>query len=244
MNIFKFKKKKEYSAKDILKQLDKCAEDYTFPMLDNGYIYPIHSKLSAYRDEKRWALIIEVIGFSYRGGGHNGITNCLHVFGNCIETTPGTDNNNFLYLTDNNSDALTFDEEYEESLNPKAKTMLLRGKEIEINHNREFYLHKEIELEDEHSIYIWEFLRGLIPTHNNDFIATEEEIRERIPIDIPKIIELTEWHHPDCANSETPGKNETFKQLAKVLETGLAEFYKPTKKPNNHWKNWPEGGTL
>ena len=38
-------KKQEYSSKDILKQLDQCAEDYMFPMLDNGYVYPIHSKL-------------------------------------------------------------------------------------------------------------------------------------------------------------------------------------------------------
>jgi len=78
-----------YSAKDILKQLDKCAEDYTFPMLDNGYIYPVVSRVSAYRDEKRWALIIEVVGFNYRGGGHDGISNCLHVFGNCLEFEPG-----------------------------------------------------------------------------------------------------------------------------------------------------------
>tara|TARA_R110001606_G_scaffold9182_1_gene39960 strand:+ start:1109 stop:1843 length:735 start_codon:yes stop_codon:yes gene_type:complete len=244
MNIFGFNKKQEYSAKDILKQLDKCAEDYTFPMLDNGYVYPIHSKLSAYRDEKSWALIIEVIGFNYRGGGHNGISNCLHVFGNCIDTKPGTDNANFIYLTDNSSDFPTFDEEYEESLNPKAKSIKLRGKSIEIIHKREFYLNKGIELEEEDKIFVWEFLRGLEPEYNNDFVATEKEIRERIPANLPKIMELTEWNHPDCADSELPSKNETFKQIAKVLETGKTEFYKPTKKPNNHWKNWPDGGTL
>lgn len=244
MNIFGFNKKQEYSAKDILKQLDKCAEDYTFPMLDNGYVYPVHSKLSAYRDDKRWALIIEVIGFNYRGGGHNGISNCLHIFGNCIDTKPGTDNANFLYITDNSSDFATFDEEYEEGLNPKAKTTKLRNKSIEINHNREFYLNKGIELEEKDKIFVWEFLRSLEPEYNDDLVATEKEIRERIPADLPKIMELTDWNHPDCADSELPSKNETFKQIAKVLESGKTEFYKPTEKPNNHWKNWPDGGTL
>jgi hypothetical protein len=244
MNIFGIKKNQEYSAKDILRQLDKCADDFTFPMLDNGYIYPVTSKLTAYRDEKSWVLIIEVIGFSYRGGGHNGINNCLHVFGNCIDTEPGTDNDNFLYLTNNSDDFKTFDEEYEESLNPKAKTMILRDKEIAINHNREFYLNKGIELEEDNKIFVWEFLRGLEPEFNDALVATEKEIRERIPSDLPKIMELLEWNHPDCANSEIPSKNKTFKQIAKVLETGQAEYYKPIEKPNNHWKNWPDGGAL
>lgn len=57
-------------------------------------------------------------------------------------------------------------------------------------------------------------------------------------------MELKEWYHPDCADSELPSNNETFKQIAEVLETGEMELYKPTRKPNNHWKNWPEGGTL
>ncbi|GAA3584957.1 DUF7003 family protein [Snuella lapsa] len=244
MSIFGFKKKQEYSAKEILKQLDKCAGEFTFPMLDNGYVYPIHSKLSAYRDEKRWAIIIEVIGFNYRSGGHNGISNCLHIFGNCIKTEPGTDNANFLYITDDSTDDLTFDEEYLESLNPRAKTMMLREKEIDINHNRDFYLKKGIKLEDDDKIFVWEFMRGLEPEYNMEFEATEEEIKQRIPYDLPKIMELNEWHHPDCADSELPSKNETFKQIAKVLETGRTEFYKPTNKPNNHWKNWPDGGTL
>lgn len=244
MNIFGFKKKQEYSTKEILKQLDKCAKDFTFPMLDNGYVYPIHSKLGAYRDAKRWALIIEIFGFNYRGGGHDGISNCLHIFGNCINTKPGTDNANFLYITCNNSDNSTFDEEYLESLNPEAKTMILQGKEININHNREFYLNKGIELEEHDKIFVWEFMRGLEPEYNKEFEATEKEIRERLPNDLPKILELIEWNHPDCANSELPSRNETFKQIAKVLATGKADFYKPTNKPNNHWKNWPDGGTL
>ena len=55
---------------------------------------------------------------------------------------------------------------------------------------------------------------------------------------------MTEWHHPDCADSELPSKNETFKLIAKTLETGKTDLYKPIKKPNNHWKNWPDGGKL
>jgi hypothetical protein len=49
-------------------------------MLDNGYVHLVDSRLSAYRDNERWAIVIEVIGFNYRGGGSNGIDNCLYIF--------------------------------------------------------------------------------------------------------------------------------------------------------------------
>ncbi|TVZ23802.1 hypothetical protein JM84_2756 [Dokdonia sp. Hel_I_63] len=244
MRFLGFGKKQKYSRKSILKQLDSCAQNFTFPMLDNGYIYPVTSRMTAYRDDERWALIIEVVGFNYRGGGHDGINNCLHVFGNCIVTEPGTDNSNFLNMTNDSEDFKTFDEEFEESLNPNAVTMVLRGQKVLINHSPEFYLNKGIELEDKSVIYIWEFLRGLVPKYDEVLLATDQELRERIPKNLPLVLALSEWNHPDCADSELPSENETFRQIAEVLETGNREFYKPTKDPNNHWKNWPEGGTL
>ncbi|CAN5384008.1 hypothetical protein BH20BAC1_BH20BAC1_23740 [soil metagenome] len=85
-----------YRAEEILNQLNKCNSEYTFPMLDNGYVYPAGTKLTAYRDDERWVIVIGAIGFSYRGGGHNGITNCLHVYGNCLKYEPGTQNENLL----------------------------------------------------------------------------------------------------------------------------------------------------
>jgi hypothetical protein len=233
-----------FTEKEILKQLDDCAEDFTFPMLDNGYVYLANTKLSAFRDENRWVIIIEVVGFNYRGGGHNGIDNGLHVFGNCLNYQAGTRNENFLFLTENAIDKNTFDEEEEFHLNPNTDVFLLRGKEHRICHDRKKYEQIGIELEDKESINAFEFLRFLTHETPNSFWATEKEIRERIPIDIPKIIELKEWFHPDLANEEIPSKNETFKQLAQVLVSGNTIFYNPKKKPNTHWRNWLEGGTL
>jgi hypothetical protein len=43
---------------------------------------------------------------------------------------------------------------------------------------------------------------------------------------------------------EKPGDSETFRQIARVLRTGDAREWRPTLAPNNHWKHWPEGGTL
>jgi hypothetical protein len=54
------------SANDILAILDDNAESFTFPMLDNGYVYLAATRLSLFRSEVDWGLAIEVFGFSPR----------------------------------------------------------------------------------------------------------------------------------------------------------------------------------
>lgn len=52
-----------------------------------------------------------------------------------------------------------------------------------------------------------------------------------------------EWNREQWENNR-PGAYETFKLIAKVLETGDITHYKPTVSPNTHWSNWPESGGL
>src|SRR5690348_13333200 len=78
-----------YTAADILEQLDGHAAEYTFPMLDNGYVYPADVRLSAYRDERRWAILIEVLGHFYRSGLPDGISTTIYRFGNCLRGEAG-----------------------------------------------------------------------------------------------------------------------------------------------------------
>lgn len=225
-------------------QLDQCAKDFTFPMLDNGVIYPVDSRMTVYRDDFRWALIIEVVGFNYRGGGHYGISNCLHIFGNCLDYPPGTNNDNFLYFTANSDEGDAFDPEFEEYLNPDTTSMLIREQKIPINHDFTFYQQLGIELEDPPKIMIWEFLRGLVPVYRKEMLATENEIRTRIPEDLPLFIQLDEWNHIDLADGQMPSQSETFRMIAKAIVSGKITDYRPTVEPNNHWSNWPDGGTL
>jgi hypothetical protein len=231
-------------TEEILAQLDKCSSEYTFPMLDNGYVYPAGTKLTAYRDDMRWVIVIEVIGFSYRGGGHNGISNCLHIYGNCLNYEPGTQNENFIYLTDDANNCNTFDDEEYFYLNPDCTNFILRDQILPLYQNRKLYNDSGIEIEEPERINAFEFLRLLDALHHDKLVATENEIKQRIPNDLPKIIELHNWFHPDVVNDELPSNNETFVQIAKVLETGNIDFYKPTYEPNTNWKNWPDGGTL
>src|SRR5688572_16028787 len=56
------------TSNEILRILDSCCDSYTFPMLDNGYVYPAASRLSLFRSPDDWAMVIELFGFSPRAG--------------------------------------------------------------------------------------------------------------------------------------------------------------------------------
>jgi hypothetical protein len=51
-------------------------------------------------------------------------------------------------------------------------------------------------------------------------------------------------YNQDQWQSNRPSSYETWQLLAKVIATGDPSIYKPTLKPNTHWKYWPESGSL
>jgi hypothetical protein len=233
-----------FTATNVLDQLDQCAEDFTFPMLDNGYVYPAGVRLSSFRDDRSWAVIIEAIGYNPRGGGHNGIANCLYCFGNCLARSPGTANEDFLYLTGDGADGVVFDTEYDSIVLPEAKSIRIRGQSISIGLTQAILEDEGIGLAEPPDITAADLLRYLMRHHRRLLLATQEELERRLSHAPPPFLTLNEWNHPDLSKGERPSQSETFQMLAKALETGDRAYYAPGLKPNTDWRNWPEGGTL
>jgi hypothetical protein len=106
------------------------------------------------------------------------------------------------------------------------------------------YKRRGIELEKKPRVQVFELCRYLADVVRERVLATPRERRASVRPDMKQILRLEEWHHPDLANDERPSDSETFRQLAEVLATGDAGRYRPTRAPNTHWRNWPEGGRL
>lgn len=217
-----------YSAADILKQLDDCAEAYTFPVLDNAYVYPADTRMTLYRDEERWALVIEVLGFNSHMGGTEGIDNALYCFGNCLRRPPGISPDDLLRLVSDGDSGPLFEEPHGTGIRKGATDLRIRGRLVPAPPSAEAF----------------ELLRALVPGHRDQLLATDEELQSRLPADLPRLLRLDEWNHPDIAEGDLPGESPTFKMLAQALETGNPGLYRPRRKPNTHWSNWPEGGIL
>lgn len=213
-----------YTREDILAQLDACAAQFVFPMLDNGYVFPVDSRLRAFRDSGRWALAIECLGYSPRAGR---LQNCIHLFGNCLKRSPGTANEDFLCPVEGDIE----DPENPGCLRSDVDALLIRGHEIPLPSTTE-------------PRQLIDVFRDLVPDHRDLLLATEDEIRDRLPPDLPQVLQLETWNHPDLSGDEKPSQSECFLQLADLMASGDVSRYRPTRDPNTHWSNWPDGGAL
>lgn len=92
--------------------------------------------------------------------------------------------------------------------------------------------------------YHREFELSPTPFDNPDFL-------KRFDLEDPYIQQMIKsekeknekWNRKQW-NKNRPGSYETWQQIAEVIATGDVCLYKPTRKPNSHWRNWPESGSM
>ncbi len=241
-------------ARRILDVLDRCAGDFYFPMLDNGYVYLAASRLALYRSGPDWAMAIEIFGFSPRSGAPDvGVwtyASRLHArdtpekylnaaaYARYLEGHPNHDTRYFFPCEGEWQDPDDI-----ELVNSAADHVVVRDETVPLP-ARDAYAALGIELASPDEIRVFEMCRWLAATRRETVLASEEERRCSVSPEMPRLLSLDDWHHPDLANGERPSDAESFRQMAAVLATGNLGLYRPELPPNNHWRNWPDGGTL
>ncbi|QUW03726.1 hypothetical protein J8C06_04650 [Chloracidobacterium validum] len=224
---------------EILSQLDACAESLAFPMLDAPGFRLAAARLHAYRDAERWALVIETLGCHEFGIGHAAIDNCLHVYGNCLERPPGTRPEDYLHPTSDGDECPTFDER--QYVRREARTVRIRGRLVLLPDRSPLLDSEGRPLALGRRWRDDELLRWLAARYRHDLLATEAELRGRIPPDLPELLTLDAWHHPDLGSEVVPSASETFRQLAEVLATGDVTRYRPSHPSNTCRPDWTVG---
>ncbi|MER6503159.1 hypothetical protein ABT218_28310 [Streptomyces sp. NPDC001455] len=208
-------------ANDILAQLDKCATEFKLPHPGNGYFYAVDVRMHLYRDAGRWALIIETVGYNPRMGN---LVNVVGTYGNCLTTgEPGWGNEGFHDRVEN-MEKIDDQETYAGGI-----PVIVRGRTL------------AVEAEPGEPLEV--VFRRLVPEHRDLILADEAEVRSRIPGDLPKVLQLEEWHQPEDVETP-PSTSETYQQISEVLASGDVGRYRPRLSPNTHWSNWPDSGTL
>lgn len=198
-------------GQQFLDQIDASAQDFTFPFLDHGFYHAVDVRLHVYRDEKHWAVLFETVGFNAKA---RTVTDALTGYG----VRAGSQ----LTRVENIEDLLDADENYVGGV-----PIRVRGQDLAV--------------QAPPGEYFAEVVRELVPDHRDLLLADESELRALIPPDLPEILRLEAWHHPDVL-VERPSRQESFQLIAKVLDSGNAHDYRPTQAPNTHWSNWPESG--
>jgi hypothetical protein len=245
----------KWDAPQILSVLQACSDAFTFPMLDNGYVYPAASRLTLHRSEGDWGLTIEIFGHSPRSGIPD---THIHTFGSRLvrprqESDFASDQAYLAHLANNpyNESAFVFPVDEGDWQDPDdwnlvaetATTVFVRGKRHAMP-SREDYARSGIPLEDPSRVQVFELCRFLAIRDREGVLATARERRRCLPPELTPILQLDEWHHPDLANGEPIGGNATFASLADALATGDPSAYRSYLPSNTHWRHWPEAGTL
>ncbi|MFB7179831.1 hypothetical protein ACFCYI_19280 [Streptomyces sp. NPDC056257] len=210
------------TTSSILGQFDLCADRGHFPDLLNGYYHPVDVRLHLFGDHARWAVVVELLGYSPRAGNLSDVT---YRFGNCLTNgEPGY--GEFLDRVDNMAEIVDEDGE------GFAGGVPVRVRGI------------ALPVDAAPGTPLEEVFRSLVPAHRGLLLADEAELRTGIPADLPVLLRLDEWYQSEDLREVPPGEQETFRLLAEVLDSGYPARYRPTRSPNTHWSYWPDSGTL
>ncbi|MEV4628175.1 hypothetical protein AB0J90_18030 [Micromonospora sp. NPDC049523] len=246
-------------AEEILAVFDRAAEQGRFREPGNPRSYQITTRLHAFGDAVRWALVIETVGYDPRAAN---VVDVLDALGNCLVGT--TESHEALHLdrVDNFGDLFDFADPSDEQPEPpryRQVPIVVRGRELRVDAAA--------------TIPLEELFRLLVPEHRDLLLGDEAELRRLVPADLPQVLSLHEWHHvtlrvrppsPDLerrrrqheylARHAPPGERvpfeirpsdvEIYRQIAEVLATADPSHYRPTAPPNTHWSNWPWSGSL
>jgi hypothetical protein len=222
--------------------------------LEHGYCVTAGSRIHLYGDSTRWAIVFEKSGYENRG------TNAdieLDYFGNCVfypvDVYPERK-----YIT--NASTVTLvetteftrienkvgtDEETFEYIAPATRSIKVRGKPVPFDSN---YLdYKAVGILDpdtsnpRHLIGFADFVRYLQETHPSLIRATETDIRQHIPKNLPKLMTLDSFHFESAYGPIPPSQQETYQLIARILVMRDTSEWRPTQKANNDWRNWNSG---
>lgn len=245
------RKKREYKKKEILEDLDNVFRFRFFPNLENPYFYTSGSRINLFADNKRWAIIFELSGF-------NNIS-CsaelqLYYFGNCLVNLPRTGPKK-LETSNRGGIILVTTGEFEKIeeefflVSKDATHICVRDKKLQIEHDPSQYSLKGIEINLEENpecqIDFPSLIRYLEGTRPDLFRASDKELTQNIPGDLPFLMKIDKWHHKTYTEfgGVKPSSYETFQMVAEIIMTGNTNKWVPTMKPNNNWRNWPKAGS-
>lgn len=245
-----------FDPEEILSILDRCCDDFTFPMVDNGYVYLAATRLSLYRSTTDWAIVIEVFGFSPRAGLPD---THIYTFASQLHDRDPPEGyfnrqayENYLANNPHNESRFVFpvdegpwqDAEDLEFAARRANVIVVRDQAIALPSVADYVRHG-IELELEPRVQVFELCRFLAGIMREQVLATPEERRISVLPEMELILQLEEWHHPNVVDDkERPSGSKTFQQLAQVLVTGDVSLYQSSQPSNTHWRNWPGAGRL
>ncbi len=219
---------------EILFQLDKAAQNYKFPTFDNINYPAADMRLSVFRDNSEWLILFEKLVYS---DNESAFLSMVHAFGNKIPD-PGFQPNSSEQIISEAPHYPIWDNEMNFSLDLLDFTLKVKGTIMHFLPTRDDYRKAHVNLEDDSypEFKILCFLVFLMP--DALFRSDDDLLKACNRSNLPKFIQLDDWHHPDLFNGELPSHCDFFKNLAQSIEEGSYHAPNQVQSINSYWYHW------
>jgi hypothetical protein len=224
----------------ILEDIDKHALEFNFPVLDNAYVEFAAARLSAFRGIQDWLICFEVLGFSTREGA---FVDDLYAYGSCIdkggyfsEHTPLNSAEEHPFF-DGETNACIADWS-----NWSAK---VNGRVMSFSPTRDEYAQAGIVINrgpGPGSLKEVELMRFLIYRLGAErLLLSDQALLSGFPRcrGLSRLLQTTQWQHPDVADGEKPSNNGSIRSLVTALDQRDPSLF-VRGRPNTHWKFWAQ----
>lgn len=257
-----------YTVNEILSELDDTFTlatnlncnvdgkyDYVFFLdIEHGYSQNAGSKIHLYGDNVNWAIVFETVGYNNRG-----TYSCIELvyIGNCIipvmenfDNESSSSNMKIIEIVSSIEyerirNKKGTDMEQFELISPEAKFVVVNGKKTRIEHNPLLYQKCGIDFNRDTNpgglIGFGDLIRYIHDTTPNIVQAEENEIKSQLPSDIPKLMEIEQFHYISNHDSIIPSKQELYNLIAQIIVSKKPSLWRPKLVANNKWKNWDSG---
>ncbi len=233
----------------ILDSIDRCDETHFFLDLEHGYFYTSGSRLTLFADSTRWAIVSEKSGFHNR----KNVSEIEMVYhGNCLANLPKDEEGNEYNFINHTLIGKSNIDSIKEAIREhrQSVSVLLRDHDVPINLSTKEYIDKQIIKMRTTSLKIQDVVRLLNETNKELFYATESELRNCLPDDLPLIFTITNWHHKNyyyngiTVDGQRPSSYETFNLISKIIVTKDTSLWMPKLPQTNDWRSHPRAGEL
>lgn len=228
----------DINPKRILLDLDKHAQEFNFPVLDNSYVEFAAARLTAFRNDGQWLIVFEVVGFSTR---EVEFVDDLYGYGSCCQRQ-GFIAEEIPVLS--RPEQPLFDGETNECIANWSGWSIKLGKEtISFTPTIDEYAQAGIVIDrspGRGTLSEIELLRFLVYRLGKDrFFMSDAEILKYFPecIDLKKFLQTTQWEHPDIAREGKPSESVSIRSLVEALSQGNPSLFDEGI-PNTHWSYW------
>lgn len=218
---------------EILAQLDRAAELFTYPGLPNEYFALAAQRVTAFRGPDEWLLVFQVVGWGIRQAAFE---NLVIAFGNHLEN-PGAVQADVVVVTSPGGES-PFDDRDELRLGLEHLVVEIRGHRHELRPTLEQLRAAGVDGADMPGPA--RVVRLLAHEFAGEMFLADAELLVacgRDAVGLERLLELDAWRQPDLVALEQPSDIACLRSLADALATGDADRYTcPEQEWNTDWR--------